>query len=46
MLELAGTKELLNDDHFTVDGTVVESWANLFQPKERSTCDDQNKPDD
>jgi transposase len=36
VLELARTKELLSDEHFTVDGTMVEGWASLksFQPKE------------
>src|ERR1700752_1379315 len=38
VLELARTKELLSDEHFTVDGTMVEGWASLksFQPKEQS----------
>src|SRR5258706_8838425 len=27
VLELARTKELLSDEHFTVDGTMVEGWA-------------------
>jgi transposase len=27
---------LLSDDHFTVDGTLIESWASLksFRPKD------------
>ena len=48
VLELARTKELLSDEHFTVDGTLVEGWASLksFQPKEQSPRKDRNKPDD
>ena len=48
VLELARTKELLSDEHFTVDGTMVEGWASLksFQPKERARGGDRNKPDD
>lgn len=50
VLELARTKELLSDEHFTVDGTMVEGWASLksFQPKEHSgrhdTPDDPGNP--
>ena len=29
VLELARDKELLSDEHFTVDGTLVEGWASL-----------------
>jgi transposase len=29
VLELAREKELLSDEHFTVDGTMVEGWASL-----------------
>jgi transposase len=34
----ARDKELLSDDHFTVDGTLIEAWASLksFKPKARS----------
>jgi len=48
VLELARTKELLSDEHFTVDGTMVEGWASLksFQPKERPRGGDSDKPDD
>src|SRR5256885_6013182 len=48
VLELARTKELLSDEHFTVDGTMVEGWASLksFQPKERSGRGSDDKPDD
>src|SRR4029077_8050106 len=32
----AGAKGLTSDEHFTVDGTLLEAWASLksFQPKE------------
>lgn len=35
VLELARTKGLLSDEHFTVDGTLIEAWANRrsFQEK-------------
>src|SRR5229473_2107171 len=46
VLQLARTKELLSDEHFTVDGTLVEGWASLksFQPKDQAGRDDE--PDD
>lgn len=49
VLSLARSQELLSDEHFTVDGTLVEGWASLksFQPKDqgrRRSGDD--KPDD
>jgi transposase len=33
----AGAKGLTSDEHFTVDGTLLEAWASVksFQPKER-----------
>src|ERR1700724_3425827 len=48
VLELARTKELLSDEHFTVDGTMVEGWASLksFQPKEQTGRGHDDKPDD
>jgi hypothetical protein len=41
-------KELLWDEHFTVDGTMVEGWASLksFQPKDAAERDSNDKPDD
>lgn len=46
VLALARGQELLSDEHFTVDGTLVEGWAILksFQPKTKRG--DQDKPDD
>src|SRR5258706_890935 len=48
VLELARTKELLSDEHYTVDGTMVEGWASLksFQPKDESQRSHGDKPDD
>jgi hypothetical protein len=46
--ELARAKELLSDEHFTVDETMVEGWASLksFQPKDESGRSRNDKPDD
>jgi len=48
VLDLARAKEFLSDEHFTVDGTLVEGWASLksFQPKDDSARDNNDKPDD
>src|SRR5688572_19724758 len=48
VLELARTKELLSDEHFTVDGTMVEGWASLksFRPKDEAERGNDDKPDD
>jgi hypothetical protein len=45
---LAREKELLSDEHFTVDDTLVEGWASLksFQPKDESKRNREDKPDD
>ena len=36
ILQQAKTAKLLSDEHFTVDGTLIESWASLksFRPKD------------
>jgi transposase len=48
VLELARGKELLSDEHFTVDGTMVEGWASMksFQPKDKAGRGPTDKPDD
>ena len=48
VLALAREKELLSDEHFTVDGTMVEGWASLksFRPKDESERSNDDKPDD
>jgi transposase len=35
----AGARGLTSDEHFTVDGTLLEAWASVksFQPKEKKT---------
>jgi hypothetical protein len=35
-----------SDEHFTVDGTLIEAWASLksFQPKDRSKADPPDDP--
>ena len=44
VLAQARTANLLSDEHFTVDGTLLESWASL--KSFRRTDDDQPPPDD
>jgi len=41
VVEHARQKGLLSDDHFTVDGTLIEAWASMksFQPKTPSDSD-------
>ncbi len=36
VVEMAGKKDLVSDEHFTVDGTLLEAWASAksFQPKD------------
>src|SRR6266852_5843082 len=48
VLDLARAKEFLSDEHFTVDGTLVEGWASLtsFQPKAESERRNNDKSDD
>jgi len=45
---LAREHRLLSDEHFTVDGTLVEAWASQksFQPKERKRASHPSDPDD
>jgi len=49
VITLARRDDLLSDEHFTVDGTLIEAWASLksFQKKDgppQSTPDDQGNP--
>ena len=48
VVEQAGAKGLTSDEHFTVDGTLLEAWASAksFQPKEGkpSPPDDPGNP--
>jgi transposase len=47
VLDEARAQHLLSDDHFTVDGTLLESWASLksFRPK-AADGDPPDKPDE
>ena len=38
VLSQAAVKALLSDDHFSVDGTLIEGWASMksFRPKDGS----------
>jgi transposase len=44
VLQEARKKKLISNDHFTVDGTLIEAWASLksFRPKDE---DDNEKPE-
>jgi len=44
VVERARRKKFLSDEHFTVDGTLIEAWASMksFQEKENHGSDDGN----
>ena len=44
VIALANKKDLISDEHFTVDGTLIEAWASLksFQKKDKN---DKRKDD-
>ena len=49
VMDLARSRHLLSDEHFTVDGTLIEAWAGhkSFQKKEKPashTKDDDSNP--
>jgi transposase len=48
VLEEAGRRHLLSEDHFTVDGTLLEAWASLksFHPKDdgKAPTDGEKNP--
>lgn len=46
VVKLARRQGLLSDEHFTVDGTLIEAWASMksFRPKEEGN--DRPPPDD
>ncbi len=46
VVRLARREGLLSDEHFTVDGTLIEAWASLksFQPKDRRPTDPPDDP--
>ncbi len=37
---------LLSDEHFTVDGTLIEAWAGQKSFKRKDACDSKPPPDD
>jgi transposase len=45
IIEQARKAKLMSADHFTVDGTLIESWASLKSFKKKGD-DDQGPPDD
>ena len=44
VVELAKTRKLLSEDHFSVDGTLIEAWASAksFRPKDEPPSGDSN----
>ena len=44
VVELARAKGLLSDEHFSVDGTLIEAWASMksFRPKDDDDDQDSN----
>jgi len=48
VVKLARAKDLLSDEHFTVDGTLIEAWASMksFRPKSKKAPppDDPGNP--
>ena len=46
VVKQAGTKGLTSDEHFTVDGTLLEAWASLksFQPKQEQSAPPPDDP--
>ncbi len=47
VLDEARRRQLLSDEHFTVDGTLLESWASMksFRPKPQAESGEQEKTD-
>lgn len=46
VLQLAGEHDLLSDEHFTVDGTLIEAWASLKSFKKKDTEQTTLPPED
>jgi transposase len=46
VVEQARAKDLTSDEHFTVDGTLLEAWASAksFQPKQRKSSPPPDDP--
>ena len=48
VVRLARERRLMSDDHFSVDGTLIEAWASLksFKKKDGDKSDKAGPPDD
>jgi transposase len=46
VVELAHSGNLMSDEHFTVDGTLIEAWASLKSFKKKEGSDQKEPPDD
>jgi transposase len=46
VVELAKHDNLMSDEHFTVDGTLIEAWASLKSFKRKQASDEHEPPDD
>jgi transposase len=46
VLKLAGEHDLLSDEHFTVDGTLIEAWASLKSFKKKDAAQTTPPPPD
>jgi transposase len=46
VVESARAADLLSDEHFTVDGTLIEAWASMksFRPKDEPAADHDDDP--
>ncbi len=46
VIEQARAEKLMSSKHFTVDGTLIESWASLKSFKKKDRSDDKKTPPD
>ena len=46
VIELANRKKLISNDHFTVDGTLVEAWASLKSFQKKDSTEDRKDDGD
>src|SRR5207244_13657462 len=46
VLRIAGEHDLLSDEHFTVDGTLIEAWASQKSFKKKSATEGAPPPGD
>jgi len=45
VVKIARLHNLISDEHFTVDGTLIEAWASMKSFKRKDGSDDQNPTD-